>query len=62
MIKNVYWSSCNVPVIRVRFQRNSNFLYRLSKNTDISNFMKNRLLGANLFHIDRGIYGRTWRN
>jgi len=32
MIKNVYWSSCRVPVIVVRFWWSSNFLERISKN------------------------------
>ena len=35
MIKNVYQSSRAVPVIPVRFERNSHFLDRFSKNTCI---------------------------
>jgi hypothetical protein len=42
MIKNVYLSSCKVPVILVRFYRNLNYLGKFSKNTQILNFMKIR--------------------
>ena len=37
------------------FDKNMNFLNRLSKNPQISNFMKIRPVGAELFHAD----GRT---
>ena len=42
-------------VILVIFILNSSFLYILSKNPQIPNFMKIRLVGAELLHAD----GRT---
>ena len=55
LIRSVNWFSCTVPVILVRFSWKLNFLDRNSKNTQISNFLKFRPLGAELFHAD----GRT---
>jgi len=42
---------------------NETWIYpdRFSKNTQISNFMKIRLVGAELFHADRQTDGQTWR-
>ena len=56
--KNVCWSSCKVLVNLVRFWWNLNFLARFSEKTQISNFMKIRQVGAELFHAD----GQTWRS
>ena len=50
MIKNVYVSSCT---LLVRFQLNLNFLDRFSKNTQISDVMKIRPVGPELFHAVR---------
>ena len=55
MIINVYWSSCKVQVILVRFYLNKNFLDIFSKNTQILNYMKIRPAGAERIHAD----GRT---
>jgi hypothetical protein len=55
MILNVFWFSCKVPFILVRFQRNLAFLDRFSKYTQISNFMKIRPVGAELFPADGGL-------
>ena len=52
MIKNVYRSSCTVPVILVKILWNLNFLDRFSTNTRISNFTKLLPVAAQLFHAD----------
>jgi hypothetical protein len=57
MFLYVYWSSCEVPIIFVRFQLNMNFLHKFSENAQISNFMIIRTVGAELFHAD----GQTGR-
>ena len=51
-MKNVYWSSCKVPVAIVRIYLKLNFRNRFSKNTQVSNFIKIRPVGADLFHTD----------
>jgi len=53
MIKNVCWYSFEVPFGLVRFSWNSDSFGIFSKNTQISNFMKIRPVGAGLFHPDR---------
>jgi hypothetical protein len=62
MIKNVYSSSCKVPVILVRLLSNLNFLDSLSKNTQISNIMKIRPVESELYQADRRTDGRTDRH
>ena len=51
--KNVSWSSCKVSFILVRLWWNLNFLDGVPKNLQISNFMKIRLVGADLFRADK---------
>ena len=53
--QNVYWSSCIVPVIFVRFWWKLRSQNRFSKNPQISNFMKIRPVGAELSRADRRI-------
>ena len=54
-------SSCKVAVIFVRFQRNSNFLDTFSENTQISNIVKIRTVGAKMFHAGKRTEGWTHR-
>jgi hypothetical protein len=46
IIINAHRSSCKVPAILSRFSSNLNYLARFSKNTQISNFVKIRPVGA----------------
>jgi hypothetical protein len=45
-------SSCNVPVILVRFSRNPHFLDSFSKKAQIPSFIKIHPVGAVLCHAD----------
>ena len=55
IIINVHKSARKLPSTVIVFQRNLNYLDRFSKYPKISNFMKIRQVGAELFHAD----GRT---
>jgi len=58
MMIYVYWFSCNIPVIHVRF--NLEFSRQVLKNTQISHFMKIHPTGAELVNADgERIDGRT---
>jgi hypothetical protein len=48
------------PILLLDFNE-TNFLYRVSKNPQISNFMKIRPVGAELFHAERQTGGQTDR-
>ena len=54
IVVNVETSSCKVPVVLVGFELNLNFLDIFSKQkTEISNFIKIRPVGDELFHANR---------
>jgi len=52
-ITSFYRSSCKVPVIFVRFEWKLNFLDRISKHAEISNFMNIRPVWTELYQADR---------
>ena len=57
---NARRSSCKLPIILARVYWNLNFLERFLKNTQISNFMKIREFGAELFHAATQTDWQTW--
>jgi hypothetical protein len=60
IIKNVYWSSSKVPLLFLSdFNETGILSTGFSKNTQISNFMKIRQVGADLFHAVKRTDGRT---
>jgi len=61
MIKNVNWFSCKVLVTLVRADLNLDFPYEVWQNTQISNSIKIRPMGALLFHAERRTDGWTRR-
>ena len=52
IVINVETSSCNVPVIFVRFSRKLEFVDTFLKKSQMLNFIKIRLVGAQLFYAD----------
>jgi hypothetical protein len=54
MIENVYWSSCKVICIPVRFSLNFLFPNGFLRNIKISNITKIRPVGTEFFLADRG--------
>jgi hypothetical protein len=58
-IINVHKSSCKVPITFVKLSTSLNFLNISSKNTQISNFMEIRQVGAELFHAEGETAART---
>jgi len=49
MIKNENWSLCKMPVIIIQILMKLEVFDRFSKNTQVSNFMKIRPVGTELF-------------
>ena len=61
MIKNIYWSSCKVPVFVSDLNKTWIFFGIFSKNSHISNYIRICSVGADLFHADRRMDGQTDR-
>jgi len=57
MIENVYWCSVKYQLFLSDFNE-TNLLAIFSKSTQISDFMKIRPVGAELFHADGQTVGR----
>ena len=53
MIKNIYWSLYKVPLFLSDCNETWIFSTDVFKNTQISNFIKFRLVGAEFFQADR---------
>jgi hypothetical protein len=62
MTKNLYWSSGKTLIILVQVLWNLKFLERFSKNSQISNFMKIRPVGAEVLNTDWQTDRQTWGN
>jgi len=59
MIQNVYWSSCKVPFIPVRFQQNLIFFNRFSKKSSNIKFHTNPSSGSPVVPCSR-TGGQMW--
>jgi len=59
MISNLYWSACKIPDFPVKSENNLNLLSKLSKNDQISNFIKIRPVRAELLRADERTGAQT---